>query len=107
MAWDTGAWQALIVYGSTSYELCYVPKGSFCPTVRAFLHPGAESWAYETACGEQVSLTVDGEMEYPRFTTPLGLYETDTAYVLLQFPGMCSGADLQLFADNIDFTKFS
>ena len=107
VAWDTGAWQALIVYGSTSYELCYVPKGSFCPTVRAFLHPGAESWAYETACGEQVSLTVDGEMEYPRFTTPLGLYETDTAYVLLQFPGMCSGADLQLFADNIDFTKFS
>ena len=106
VTWDTGAWQALIVYGSTSYELSYVPKGSFCPVLRAFLHPGTESWAYETACGEQVSITLDGEMEYPRFTTPLALYETDNAYVLVQFPGMCSAADLQMFADNIDFTRF-
>ena len=107
VAWDTGAWQTLIVYGSTSYELSYVPKGSFCPVLRAFLHPGSGSWAYETACGEQVSITLDGEMEYPRFTTPLALYETDTAYVIVGSSGMPGAADLQMFADNIDFTKFS
>lgn len=105
--WDTGAWQCKVVYGSSGYDLTYVPKGSFCPVLRELLHPDAEGWAYETACGEQVYMAPDGEMEYPRFQTPLALYETDTAYLLLSPDGANDAGTMQLFADSIDFTKFS
>lgn len=104
--WDNGAWQVLIGYGSTSYQLTYVPKGSFCPVVRQMLHPEAEGWAYETACGEQVYITLDGEMEYPRFQTQFALYETDTAYVMIGPDGTGDAATMQLYVDNIDLTKF-
>ena len=104
--WDTGAWQTMIVYGAMSYELGYIPKGSFFPGLREMLHPDEGGWAYETACGEQVYIALDGEMEYPRFAVPLALYETDTAYVVLEFPGMTDAATMQTLADNIDFTKF-
>ena len=105
--WDTGAWQCKVVYGSSGCDLTYVPKGSFCPVLRELLHPDAEGWAYETACGEQVYMAPDGEMEYPRFQTPLALYETDTAYLLLSPDGANDAGTMQLFADSIDFTKFS
>lgn len=103
--WDTGAWQTMIVYGAASYELGYIPKGSFFPGLRELLHPDAGGWAYETACGEQVYIALDGEMEYPRLPVPLALYETETAYVVLEFPGMTDAVTIQTLADNIDFTK--
>ena len=103
--WDTGAWQTMIVYGATSYQLGYLPKGSFFPGLRELLHPDAGGWAYETACGEQVYIALDGELEYPRLPVPLALYETEEAYVVLEFPGMTDAATMQTLADNIDFTK--
>ena len=103
--WDTGAWQTMIVYGAASYELGYIPKGSFFPGLRELLHPDAGGWAYETASGEQVYIALDGEMEYPRLPVPLALYETETAYVVLEFPGMTDAVTIQTLADNIDFTK--
>lgn len=106
VCWDNGVWQCCVSYGSLSYELCYVPKGSFCPVLRAQLHPEAEGWAYETACGAQVYITLDGGMEYPRFPTPVVLYETETAYVILGVSGMADAGSMQAFADDVDFTKF-
>ena len=103
--WDTGAWQTMIVYGAASYQLGYLPKGSFFPGLRELLHPDAGGWAYETACGEQVYIALDGELEYPRLPVPLALYETEGAYVVLEFPGMTDAATMQTLADNIDFTK--
>ena len=83
----------------------YIPKGSFCPAIREQLHPNAASWAYDTACGEQVVITMDGEMEYPRFQNAIVLYETDLAYVLLQLTGCSDSGFIQACADLVDFTK--
>ncbi len=105
VSWDNGAWQSMIVYGSNSYELSYIPKGSFCPSLRGLLHPEAEGWAYDTACGEQISMTTDGSIEYPRLPAPAAVYETENAYVVLGFMD-ANEATMQLCADNIDFTKF-
>ena len=105
VSWDNGAWQSMIVYGSNSYELSYIPKGSFCPSLRGLLHPEAEGWAYDTACGEQISMTTDGSIEYPRLPAPTAVYETENAYVVLGFMD-ANEATMQLCADNIDFTKF-
>lgn len=103
--WNNGAWQAEIVYGSGAFELTYVPKGSFCPVLKESLHPDSAGWAYETACGEQVYICLDGEMVYPRFPVPVALYETDTAYVVLTVSSNTDAAQMQMFADVIDFTK--
>lgn len=105
--WDNGAWQGAFIYGSTSFELAYIPKGCFCPILRESLHPDATGWAYDTACGEQVYICLDGEMVYPRFPHPVVLYETDAAYIVLSYDGSADAAKMQLFADSVDFTTFN
>lgn len=102
--WDNGAWQALVSCGSGSYELIYVPKGAFCPVVGEALHTDAASWTYDSACGEQLMLTLGGEAAYPRFPTAMALCETDSAYVLLKAQGVTDAAVLQDFCDATDFT---
>lgn len=104
--WDNNAWQCCVYCGSNSFDLCYVPKGSFCPVIRAQLNPQTEGWAYDTACGEQVYITLDGTMDYPCIETPLVLYQTDSAYVILQSKGSSDAEHMQAYADIIDFTKF-
>ncbi len=103
--WDNGAWQGYIHNEGYSCDIIYVPKGSLCPAIREQLHPDAASWAYETACGEQVVITLDGDLEYPRFQNAIVLYETDTAYVVLQLYNCTDSGLIQTCADLIDFTK--
>ena len=103
--WDNGVWQGAVRAEGLSFDMLYIPKGSFCPLVREQLHPDAASWAYDSACGEQVCITLDGEMIYPRFQNPIVLYETDTAYVILQILATNDASALQACADCIDFTK--
>lgn len=105
--WDNGAWQGAFIYGSTSFELAYIPKGCFCPILRESLHPDAAGWAYDTVCGEQVYICLDGERVYPRFPRPVVLYETDSAYIVLSYDGSADGAKMQLFADSVDFSAFN
>lgn len=103
--WDNGVWQVAVRAEGLSFDMVYIPKGSFCPIVREQLHPDATSWAYDGACGEQVCITLDGEMIYPRFQNPIVLYETDNAYVILQILATKDASALQACADCIDFTK--
>ena len=103
--WDNGVWQTSIHCGNGQFDLTYIPKGCFCPVLRETLHPDASGWAYDTACGEQVYICMDGEMEYPKFPSPVVLYETDSAYVVLSVYDNISAAKMQTYADSIDFTK--
>lgn len=103
--WDNGVWQTSIHYGNGRFELTYIPKGCFCPVLRETLHPDAIGWAYDTACGEQVYICMDGEMVYPQFPSPVVLYETDSAYVVLSVYDNIDAARMQKYADIIDFTK--
>ena len=103
--WDNDVWQTSIRYGNGQFDLTYIPKGCFCPVLRETLHPDAVGWAYDTACGEQVYICMDGEMEYPQFPSPVVLYETDSAYVVLSVYGNMDAARMQMYADIIDFTK--
>ncbi len=103
--WDNGVWQSAVYAEGLSFDMLYIPKGSFCPLIREQLHPNATSWAYDSACGEQVCITLDGEMIYPRFQNPIVLYETDNAYVVLQILATEDASALQACADCIDFSK--
>lgn len=103
VAHDTGAfWLA-----NDQFQLSYIPKGSFFPTVRFALDENGKTWAYETACGEQVSIALGGEYEYPVWAYNYALYETESAYVLIEFPDKWSVAQMEDMLDGIDFTKFN
>ncbi len=106
--WDNGVWQGYfqdVESVECYFDMFYIPKGSLCPAIREQLHPDAASWAYDTSCGEQVVITLDGEMEYPRFNNAIVLCETDTAYVILQQTGCNDPGVMQVCADSVDFTK--
>lgn len=105
--WDNGAWYSYFTYGSTGFDVTYVPKGSFCPVLNEFLHPDSNGWAYDTACGEQVYITLDGDIVYPRIPNASAIYETDTAYVILSYTGNPGAGMMQQFADVVDFGMFS
>ena len=103
IAYENGAFQC--TNGKT--EVNYIPKGCFYPLMRYCLHPEAEGWAYDTACGEQVYITQAGEMVYPVGGYSTIIYETDLAYVIaLNESGQNEPYYLEMLADSIDFTKF-
>ena len=103
IAYENGAFQCT----NGKAEVNYIPKGCFYPLMRYCLHPEAEGWAYDTACGEQVYITQAGEMVYPVGGYSTIIYETDLAYVIaLNESGQNEPYYLEMLADSIDFTKF-
>lgn len=107
VAYDNGAFWMDLYFNHSGYYVHYIPKGCFYPAFHYVLHPDCRGWAYDTACGEQVYITLDGVMEYPVYPSNYILYETDTAYVIIQIEdGMNEAYRLELVADDIDFTKF-
>ena len=107
VAYDNGAFWMDLYFNHSGYYVHYIPKGCFYPTFHYVLHPDCRGWAYDAACGEQVYITLDGVTEYPVYPSNYILYETDTAYVIIQIEdGMNEAYRLELVADDIDFTKF-
>lgn len=105
--YDNGAFFCEIPFAHTSVYIHYVPKGSFYPLFPPLLSTDDLSWAYDTACGEQVFIANGGEMQYPACGESCIIYETDTAYVIAILDGGKAEAYLlEMAADNIDFTKF-
>lgn len=102
--YDNGAFYSYISFGHSSYSLHYIPKGAFYPLFRFVLHPELEGWAYDAACGQQVYLVLGGEMAYPDTGFGYILYETDSAYLIVEADSDASR--LQSIADDIDFTQF-
>lgn len=104
-AYDTGSfWLAC---GAQEYSIYYIPKGSFFPALRFALDENGEAWAYETACGEQVSAALGGTFQKPVMAYNYALYETDTAYVFLEFSEELGADGMEKLLDSIDFTKFN
>ncbi len=105
-AFDTGAFYIVGLRELTTV-LHYIPKGTFYPLLRFALDEDGEAWTYESACGEQVSMAFGGEMEYPIFGYNYALYETDTAYVFLEFEEYMDAGKMEAAVDKIDFTVFN
>ncbi len=101
---------ALVMYDNGAYmlsgirDIYYIPKGDFFPLMPLFLTDEEKAWAYDTACGEQVFISVGGKAPYPLRSYSVILYETDNAYVLVSAGG--ESYELEIAADSIDFTKF-
>lgn len=107
VAYDNGAFWMDLYFNHSGYYVHYIPKGCFYPGFHYVLHPDCQGWAYDTACGEQVYITMDGVVEYPVYPSDYILYETDTAYVIIQIEdGINEAYRLELVADDIDFTVF-
>jgi len=87
--------------------LHYIPKGTFYPLLRFALDEDGEAWTYESACGEQVSMAFGGTLTYPIFAYNYALYETDTAYVFLEFREQMDAGKMEEAVDRIDFTAFN
>jgi len=105
--YDNGAFIFEGFLGHGSYTLHYMPKGCFYPLLRYFLTTDDTSWAYDTACGEQVFISNGGETQYPVPGMRSILYETDNAYVVVTVSGGKGEAYLlEMIADDIDFTVF-
>ncbi len=102
--------RALVMYDNGAYmlsgirDIYYIPKGDFFPLMPLFLTDEEKSWAYDTACGEQVFISVGGKAPYPLRSYSVILYETDNAYVLVSAGG--ESYEIEMAADSIDFTKF-
>lgn len=100
----------LVMYDNGAYRLSgyrtidYIPKGSFYPLMQMFLTEEEKAWAYDTACGEQVFISVGGKAPYPLQSYSVILYETDNAYVIVSAGG--ESYKIEEAADSIDFTKF-
>lgn len=103
VAYDTGAF--FLASQTPQYSLSYIPKGSFFPALRFALDENGESWAYETACGEQVSIARGGTFQKSLMAYNYALYETDTAYTFLEFPESTDAVQMEALLDSIDFTK--
>ncbi len=104
--YDNGAVYLEESFGGGSYELHYIPKGCFYPLLMSFYSTDVTSWAYESACGEQVWISTGENPPYPKWPQSSILYETDTAYVLIT-TGNAEAYLLETIADNIDFTMFN
>lgn len=102
---DTGAFYISDLHDFTA--LHYIPKGTFYPLLRFALDEDGEAWTYESACGEQVSMAFGGTLTYPIFAHNYALYETDTAYVLLEFEEQMDAEKMEATVDRIDFTMFN
>ncbi len=105
IVWENGTRYCEYRIGNLSGILQYIPKGSLDPLFHPILQPDAESWAYDTACGEQVSVSSVTQVSYPDTATGYILYETDTAYVVITGPA--EPYVLELLADAVDFTCLS
>ena len=102
---DTGAFYISDLRDFTA--LHYIPKGTFYPLLRFALDEDGEAWTYQSACGEQVSMALGGTLSYPIFAHNYALYETDTAYVLLEFEEQMDAGKMEETVDRIDFTIFN
>ena len=104
--YESGAVYLEESFGTGGYKLHYIPKGCFYPLLMSFYSTDVTSWAYETACGEQVWISTGENPPYPKWPQSSILYETDTAYVLVTL-GDAEAYLLEAVADNIDFTMFN
>lgn len=100
---NTGAF----LLAGADFQLSYIPKGTFFPTVRFALDENGETWAYTTSCGEQVSIAKGGDYSYPVCNFNYALYETDIAYVFIQFEPNLGAGEIENILDGIDFTKLN
>ena len=107
LKYDNGAIWLSESFGTGGYELHYIPKGCFYPMLQSFYSTDVTSWAYESACGEQVWISTGEQPPYPISKQSSILYETDTAYVLITASGNPEAYLLEAIADNIDFTMFN
>ncbi|MBQ7895988.1 MAG: hypothetical protein IJ364_05470 [Oscillospiraceae bacterium] len=108
LKYDNGAIWLQEAFGTGYYLVHYIPKGCFYPMLMSFHSTDVTSWAYETACGEQVWISTGENPPYPKIPQSSILYETDTAYVLItKEDGQNEAYLLEAVADNIDFTMFN
>lgn len=105
IVWENGTRYCEYRIGNLSGTLHYIPKGSLDPLFHPILKPDAGGWAYDTACGEQVSISSVTEVSYPDTATGYILYETGTAYVVITGPA--EPFALEMLADAVDFRCFS
>ena len=105
IVWENGARYGEFQIGNLYGTLHYIPKGSLDPLLHPILKPDAGGWAYDTACGEQVSISSVTQVSYPDTATGYILYETDTAYVVITGPA--EPFALEMLADAVDFRCFS
>ena len=104
--YDNGAMYLEESFGTGGYNFHYIPKGCFYPLLMSFYSTDVTSWAYESACGEQVWISTGENPPYPKWPQSSILYETDTAYTLIT-TGNAEAYLLEAIADNIDFTMFN
>lgn len=105
IVWENGTRYGEFQIGNLSGTLHYIPKGSLDPLFHPILKPESKGWAYDTACGEQVSISAVTEVSYPDTQTGYILYETNAAYVVITGP--VEAYALEMLADAIDFRCFS
>ena len=105
IVWENGARYCEFRIGNLGGTLHYIPKGSLDPLLHPILKPDAGGWAYDTACGEHVSISSVTQVSYPDTATGYILYETDTAHVVITGPA--EPFALEMLADAVDFRCFS
>lgn len=104
IVWENNARYCEFRIGNLGGMLHYIPKGCFYPLFHPILKPDVEGWAYDAACGEQVSISAVTEVSYPDTQTGYILYETDAAYVVITGP--TEPYALEMLADAVDFRCF-
>ena len=105
IVWENGARYCYLSVGNCWGTLHYIPKGSLDPVLHPILEPDSEGWAYDSACGEQVSICIAANVNYPELPTGYVFYETDTAYIVITGP--TEAFALEMMADAVDFRCFS
>lgn len=105
IVWENGARYCYLSVGNCWGTLHYIPKGSLDPVLHPILEPDSEGWAYDSACGEQVSICIAANVNYPEWPTGYVFYETDTAYIVITGP--TEAFALEMMADAVDFRCFS
>ena len=105
IVWENGTRYCEFRIGNLGGSLHYIPKGSLDPLFHPILKPDSKGWAYDTAFGEQVSISTVTEVSYPDTQTGYILYETDAAYIVITGP--TEAYALEMLADAVDFRCFS
>ena len=106
LKYSNGGFMLRFSLGRGNCLIHYIPKGCFYPLLKPFLTTDETSWAYEAACGEQVSLSMGGGKEGNFSGQQTALYETENAYVLAVLEEGREAYELEMMADTIDFSKF-
>lgn len=93
-----------IIAGISRLRWCYIPDGALCSDlIEPFRESYIQQWFYRTRCGALVQICAD---EADPGARAMILYRTSGGWVIGQEVVRGSTAELEVWADELDFTLF-